>query len=87
MVIQIPEHVCECGYSVNASNCVSGEPKIPEKGDYSICAGCGRLKVFNSDLSQRDATYEELQEAEACSHDIKRARVLILERIANGLKP
>jgi hypothetical protein len=38
---------------------------MPKEGDYAVCAYCGAFNRYRDDLSQREATVEELRELEA----------------------
>jgi hypothetical protein len=59
---RIPESVCtNCGKLFN-STANPAFTQTPSKDDYSICLGCGKLTVFNGDLTLRDLTPEEEEE-------------------------
>jgi hypothetical protein len=49
---------CKCGRILNAH---AGNA-IPEAGDISVCYYCGRIMIYNEDLSLREPTEVELSE-------------------------
>lgn len=67
-----PSQCCECGYKVNGA---SG-PCKPEPGDLTLCIQCACLNVFNTDLSLRKPTDEEIFAA-AVNPDLQQLRKMI----------
>lgn len=59
----------ECGYELNAAAYANGGKAIPKKGDFSICARCYAINVFDEGADGqlsvvRKATEQELAEFE-----------------------
>jgi len=50
--------ICKCGRTLNAH---AGNT-IPETGDVSVCYYCGRIMIYNENLSLREPTEAELSE-------------------------
>lgn len=59
---KIPENSCPgCMYTMNRASDIAADA-LPRAGDPSICLNCGRILVFNSDLSLQSPTAEEISE-------------------------
>lgn len=70
---------CACLMS-GASNAQAGVHERPEPGDWSVCAYCTTVLVFNADLSVREATEAELREADPKNvAEIRRAQAVFRE--------
>lgn len=63
-VTRFAPHICKCGYEMDASMpVVKGDPG-PQEDDVSICFVCGRLWLFNQDLTMREPSKRELIDLE-----------------------
>jgi hypothetical protein len=55
---ELPQSVCSCGHLLDgATGMAHNDP--PNPGDVSLCFYCGRLNIFNDDLTLRQATVAE----------------------------
>lgn len=54
-----------CGHQLDASFDAGGSNDRPEPGDITLCIECGRLMMFNADLSLRALTEDEALTLEA----------------------
>jgi len=59
MTTEIPVHVCPCGYEQNRTSQADGDA-TPGEGDFTVCISCGRITVFNKDMTQREPTEEDM---------------------------
>lgn len=61
---KIPDMVCTvCDAQLNHAGDKAEDGRTPSEGDYTICLYCSHLMVFRSDLTLRDPTAEEYQDA------------------------
>lgn len=64
MATAIPQARCyHCGYVMIECTGVKTN-YAPSPGDVSICAACGAIAVFNSDLTMREPTQDERERIE-----------------------
>lgn len=59
---RLPACTCEvCGYAFDcATRAVLKDVERPKEGDFSLCAKCGEIYVFNEDMTIRIPTIKEL---------------------------
>jgi hypothetical protein len=51
----------QCNYKLTGASIAHGEDAAPSEGDFSICANCGQLLVFQSDVTLRKATTDDVR--------------------------
>ena len=56
---QHPAFTCLCGYSMDCTSSLNGDA-VPEAGDVSLCAKCGRLFIMTNGCGTREPTADEL---------------------------
>jgi len=76
----IPEFRClKCNYRMDCTTEAYGN-SVPKAGDISMCMMCGHLMIFKEDLTVRDLTHEENEQAKSDPNviyaDIVRAGVV-----------
>lgn len=80
-------HCKSCFHSIDSNMGVQNDSQ-PEEGDYSICAYCGKISMFDGELNLIALTQEQVKELEKydlLNHRILiRAAELIKERINNN---
>ncbi|MDQ4121692.1 MAG: hypothetical protein M3209_09630 [Acidobacteriota bacterium] len=65
----IPPSKCSnCGEMLDATTGI--QEQMPNEGDVSICAACGQISVFDSELKLRAATESEIQNLKIDCPDI-----------------
>ena len=64
--IRTPETRClACSKPINMATGISEKDLTPDPGDVTICFHCGYIMAFNEDLTLRELTAEEKEEAMA----------------------
>jgi len=76
----IPEQRCPyCDYKMDRTTHAFGDAK-PQCGDYSMCLNCGRIGIFNDDLTVRKPNDEErlaiVENAEITRAQVARASIV-----------
>ncbi len=76
--VAIPPHACTCKYVMDASKTLHDDSR-PAENAVSICAGCGKIWLFNADMTMREPTEVELQlmRSEKIWDDVVKAREMI----------
>ena len=65
-IFRTPETRCPgCGYPLDAASGLSPDDARPTPGDYTVCAECARVLIFNAELIPRDLTPAEQRALEA----------------------
>lgn len=84
---KIPPYVCECGYETNTTVAAYHEA-VPTSGDLSVCLNCARLTIFNSNLTLRPLTSEELSDfrTDPKWYQVEMAQKAVLNRRSNNLE-
>lgn len=73
----LPESVCPtCKYVMDAATDSKGIHR-PSAGDFSVCAKCGEIMLFNEDLTLCEATLSDLM----CLPSDIEAQLLHVQRI------
>lgn len=61
MIFRHDKNPCpSCGANLDASSAVDSKPRPPEPGDFSICAYCGDILVYDAQTRLRSAELNDL---------------------------